>query len=204
MDIVKITQKTIPKIALDQATRVLKDGGIVVYPTDTAYGLAIDALNEQAVGKIFIIKKRVQKPLPVIVSDLKMLETIAKINPLGLKLAKKYWPAPLTLIFEKKDNVPSSLTLGLPTIGVKIPDSKVAIELVKALGKPITSTSANISGTKNNYSLDDVLKQFRDREARPNLYLDAGQLPEIPVSTVIDTTGDKVRVLRKGPVSVKA
>ncbi|HCM68553.1 MAG TPA: hypothetical protein DIS62_06200 [Candidatus Kerfeldbacteria bacterium] len=75
---------------------------------------------------------------------------------------------------------------------------------MRAYGKPLTSTSANLSGTQNNYSLDDVLKQFRDQEARPDLYLDAGILEEIPVSTVVDTTGSKIKVIREGPIHIAA
>ncbi|HCM68392.1 MAG TPA: threonylcarbamoyl-AMP synthase, partial [Candidatus Kerfeldbacteria bacterium] len=177
-DIVPISQHEIPSAALKRAINTLQQGGVVVYPTDTAYGLAVDALSEEAIGKLFIIKKRVQKPLPVIVASVEMLRTIAVTNPLAEKLMKKYWPGPLTIIFLKKEIVPPALTLGLPTVGVKIPDSKVARDLVRAYGKPLTSTSANLSGTQNNYSLDDVLKQFRDQEARPDLYLDAGILEE--------------------------
>ncbi len=203
MDIIKITPKTISPDALKRVLEVLKAGGIIVYPTDTAYGLGVDALNEDAIGKIFIIKKRVQKPLPVVVANLTMMKTYAVTNPIGEKLAKKYWPAPLTIIFEKKDTTPAALTMGLPTIGIKIPPSPVAITIVKALGRPITSTSANISGMANNYTVDDVLKQFRDQELKPDLILDAGPLPEVPVSTVVDTTKGKITVIRKGPVNVK-
>ncbi|KKW01101.1 MAG: threonylcarbamoyl-AMP synthase [Candidatus Kerfeldbacteria bacterium RIFCSPLOWO2_01_FULL_48_11] len=203
-DIVPISQHEIPSAALKRAINTLQQGGVVVYPTDTAYGLAVDALSEEAIGKLFIIKKRVQKPLPVIVASVEMLRTIAVTNPLAEKLMKKYWPGPLTIIFLKKEIVPPALTLGLPTVGVKIPDSKVARDLVRAYGKPLTSTSANLSGTQNNYSLDDVLKQFRDQEARPDLYLDAGILEEIPVSTVVDTTGSKIKVIREGPIHIAA
>lgn len=202
MNILKITKTTLQPNVLTQVLEVLKAGGVIVFPTDTAYGLGVDALSEDAIGKIFIIKKRVQKPLPVIVSDYKMLESVAELNPLGLKLAKKYWPAPLTIIFKKKDSVPAALTLGLSTVGVKMPDSKIALKLVKEFGHPLTSTSANISGTQNNYTVDDVLKQFRDQEARPDLILDAGSLSEVPVSTVVDTSEGKIKILREGPVTI--
>jgi len=202
MDIIKITGKKIESFTMQRVLSALRAGGMIVYPTDTAYGLGVDALNEDAIGKIFIVKKRVQKALPVIVANLTMLKTIAEVNPLGLKLAKKYWPGPLTIIFKKKPSVPLSLTLGMDTIGVKIPKSPVALEILKAFGRPLTSTSANISGTANNYTVDDVLKQFRDQESRPDLVLDGGALDEIPVSTVVDTTKGSTRVLRKGPVDI--
>ncbi len=202
MDIVKIQSSKIPHDVIEKAVNVLKQGGIVVYPTDTAYGLGADALNEDAVGRIFIIKKRIQKPLPVIVANFTMLKQVAVTNPLGLKLGKKYWPAPLTIIFKKQPQISSALTLGLPTIGVKIPNSPVALALVRALGRPITTTSANLSGMKNNYTIDDVLRQFRDTEPRPDLLIDAGTLPEIAVSTVVDSTKGKPIVMREGPVKI--
>lgn len=202
MEILKITQKKISPEVLKRTLDVLQSGGIIVYPTDTAYGLGVDALNEDAIGKIFIIKKRVQKPLPVVVANMTMMKEYAVENPTGMKLAKKYWPAPLTIIFSKTPKTPGALTMGLPTIGIKIPPSPVAIAIVRALGRPITSTSANISGMANNYTVDDVLKQFRDQELKPDLILDAGALPEVAVSTVVDTTKGKAEVVRKGPVDI--
>ncbi len=185
---------------IKQAAETILAGGVVAYPTDTAYGLAVNALDEQAIGKLFIIKHRVQKPLPVIVDTLKILQSVAEAGDEEKKLMRKYWPGALTLILKKKKAVPPFLTLGLPTIGVRIPDSKIAQMLVTMCGKPLTSTSANISGKGNCYSPECVTRMFQDSENRPDLLLNAGDLPEVPVSTVVQIENKKLSVLRDGPV----
>lgn len=203
MRVIKINSKRPEKKIINEAVEILKNGGVVAYPTDTAYGLAVDALNEEAIGKLFIIKKRVQKPLPVIVSSVPMLKKIADPNDKELKIAKKYWPGPLTIIFKKKENVPFALTLGLETIGVRIPHHKVALALVKHFNKPITSTSANITGQPNCYSAEEVERQFREEPCQPDLILDAGPLPIVKVSSVIAVVPKGLKVIREGPIKVR-
>lgn len=203
MDIVKVDPKRPDKKVIERAAAVIRNGGVVAYPTDTAYGLAVDAVNEHAIGKLFIIKRRVQKPLPVIIGSLEMLNTIATVAPAEHTLIKKYWPGPLTIIFKKKETVPPFLTLGLPTIGARMPDSPVAVALAKAAGKPLTSTSANISGKGNCYTAECVNHMFSAQDAQPDLLLDAGELPEVPVSTIVAVEGKSIKVLREGPVKVK-
>lgn len=203
MQIIKINPKKPEAEIIKQAAQVIIDGGVVVYPTDTAYGLAADALNEKAIGKLFIMKRRMQKPLPVIIDSPKMLDRIADVTPEEQHLMKTYWPGALTIIFKKKGTVPPFLTLGLPTIGVRIPDAAVALALVKACDRPLTSTSANITGRGNCYSTECVTHMFQESESLPDLILDAGELPEIPVSTVAQIDGKKVKILRDGPIKIK-
>jgi len=203
MQIEKINPKKPEQKKIKEAVEIIKRGGIVVFPTDTAYGFAVDALNEEAIGKLFIIKKRIQKPLPVIVSNITMVKEITLVSEKEIGIAKKYWPGPLTIILKKKGIVPSALTLGLDTIGVRIPDNKVALALINLFGKPLTSTSANITGQPNNYSAEAVERQFREEICQPDLILDAGELPGIPVSTVIQIVDDKVQILRQGPIKIK-
>ncbi len=202
MNMVSIDPKNPQASVIAQAVRILRQGGVVAYPTDTAYGLACDALNEEAIGKIFIMKKRYQKPLPVAVANMKMAETVAIMSEQEKKIAKKYWPGPLSIIVQKKDSVPPALTLGLQTIGVRIPNHPVALALVSAFGKPITSTSANITGQGNCYNAECVHRNFRSEIAKPDLILDGGELPEVPVSTVIQVQAGKVHIVREGPVKV--
>ncbi|MFA6098903.1 MAG: L-threonylcarbamoyladenylate synthase [Patescibacteria group bacterium] len=202
MQVIKINLKKPESSAIKQAVSIILAGGVVAYPTDTAYGLAANALDEKSIGKLFIIKHRVQKPLPIIVNSLAMLSKVAEVTPKEKKLIAKYWPGPLTVIFNKKDSVPPFLTLGLPTIGVRIPDSLVAQALVKVCNKPLTSTSANITGKGNCYSPECVTRMFQDSETQPDLLLDAGDLPEVPVSTVAQVVDNKIKVIRKGPVKV--
>lgn len=203
MDILKINPNSPDKAVLKKAASVIKNGGVVVYPTDTAYGLAADALNEHAIGKLFIIKQRIQKPLPVIVDSEKMLSKVAIVSNEEKKIIKKYWPGALTIIFTKQKSVPSFLTLGLSTIGVRIPNNKIALEFITACGTPLTSTSANISGQGNCYSIECVTKMFRSSESQPDLLLDAGELAEVPVSTIIKVEQKKISIIRHGPIKIK-
>lgn len=203
MRIERINPKKPELAIIMQAVEIIKNGGVVAFPTDTAYGFAVDALSEEAIGKLFIMKKRIQKPLPVIVSNIKMLKQIAIPVEKEIKIAKKYWPGPLTIIFKKKEFVPSALTLGLETIGVRIPDNKVALALINHFGKPLTSTSANITGQPNCYTAEAVERQFREEFCQPELILDAGELEGVPVSTVIQVVDNKIKILREGPVKIK-
>ncbi|MBU0598238.1 threonylcarbamoyl-AMP synthase [Patescibacteria group bacterium] len=203
MEVLKIDLKNPSDGAIKKAAGIILNGGVVAYPTDTAYGLAVNALDEKAIGKLFILKHRVQKPLPVIVDSQAMLQKIAVVKPKERQLCKKYWPGALTIIFAKKKSVPPFLTLGLPTIGVRIPDSKVAVDLVKACRKPLTSTSANISGKGNCYDAECVNRMFQESEIQPDLLLDGGDLNEVPVSTVAQLVDNKVKVIRQGPVKIK-
>ncbi|MFZ6035672.1 MAG: L-threonylcarbamoyladenylate synthase [Patescibacteria group bacterium] len=203
MDIVRIDLKHPERAVIAQAAQVLKQGGVVAYPTDTAYGLAADALNENAIGKLFIIKRRVQKPLPVIVDSLTMLKRIAVVSAAEKKLIDTYWPGALTIIFTKKDSVPPFLTLGLSTVGIRIPDLAAAKALVTAAGTPLTSTSANISGKGNCYSAECVQRMFQANDAQPDLILDGGDLPEVPVSTVVRAEKDRITIIRQGPIAIR-
>lgn len=203
METVKINSQQPESAIIKRAAAVILAGGVVIYPTDTAYGLAVDALNEKAIGKLFILKQRVQKPLPVIIDSEKTLKTIAEVTPAEKKLMKKYWPGALTIIFKKKKQIAPFLTLGLPTIGIRIPDNKVCKELVKACGRPLTSTSANISGKGACYTPECVERMFNDSEMQPDLLLDADELPEVPVSTVAQVVDDKIKIIRQGSVKVR-
>jgi len=203
MQIEKINPQKPEMEIIKKAAEIILAGGIVAFPTDTAYGLAANAIDEKAIGKLFIIKQRVQKPLPVIVDSQKMLNLIAEITKNEEELIKKFWPGALTIIFKKKKIIPPFLTLGLPTIGVRIPDNKVAIALVKACDKPLTSTSANVTGKGNCYDSDCVRRMFQGIDAQPDLILDAGELPETPVSTVVQVEPKRINIIRQGPVKVK-
>ena len=187
---------------IKKAVAVIMSGGVVVYPTDTAYGLAANALDEKSIGKLFIIKHRVQKPLPVIVSSQKMLEEIADVTPEEKRLIKKYWPGALTIIFKKKKSIPPFLTLGLLTVGVRISACPVAQALVKKCNVPLTSTSANLTGHGNCYTAECVQRMFQSAETQPDLLLNGGDLPEIPVSTVVQIENRHLKVLRQGAVKI--
>jgi len=203
MDIVRISPKKPEESVIKQAVEVIRKGGVVAFPTDTAYGLAVNAVDEKAIGKLFIMKQRMQKALPVLVDSITMLNRMAVVTKLERELIKKYWPGALTIIFKKKEYVPLFLTLGMQTIGVRMPDYAVATAFVKKCGTPLTSTSANISGQGNCYNAECVTRMFQASDSQPDLILDAGDLPEVPVSTVVQFEEGKLKVLRPGPVVIK-
>ena len=181
------------KNAISTAVRVLKKGGIIVYPTETSYGIGADATSSKAIRKIFRIKTRDKgKQISIIVSSLNMAKRYAIVDEFAQKLTQKFMPGPLTLISRKK-NLPDILSKN--TIAWRIPSHPFALALVKKFGKPVTATSANKSGKPQMYKINDVIKSF---PGSVDLIIDAGNLPRRRPSTVFDASNKKV--LRKGPV----
>ncbi|RJO59715.1 threonylcarbamoyl-AMP synthase [Candidatus Parcubacteria bacterium] len=202
MDIISVKLHKPDPVIIKRALGILSAGGVVVYPTDTAYGLAVDAANEEAIGKIFIMKQRIQKALPVLVENIKMAQKYTAIDDFAMKFLKRYWPAAVTFILPSKQNLPAALTLGLGTLGIRQSTQKIAQALVASLGRPITSTSANISGAGVFYSGQDVARHFGKYQIKPDLILDAGEIPEEPPSTIVDLTCRPPKILRKGRVRI--
>lgn len=194
MKIVKLNPTTTGK-ALELALNQLRAGGLVIYPSDTVYGAGVDALNQKAVDKLLTYKSRREgKPLSIAVADKKMAEKYASLNQQALQLYDKFLPGPYTIISKTKNEQDGeSLALGaaseFQTIGIRIPQQPLILELVKKLGRPITATSANASGKKRPYTIQDVLNNLSNKQKNLiDLILDAGQLPHNEPSTVIDTT----------------
>lgn len=177
---------------LNQAVKILKQGGVIVYPTETCYGLGVNATNEKAIEKIFRIKKRDRgKPVSIIVADLKMAEKYCIIDEKTELLIDKFMPGPLTIVTEKK-NLPGNLSKN--TVGFRIPGHPIALELVKRFKKPITATSANISGEKPVYRMSELISIAK----KADYVVYGGDLPELPPSTVYDAKNGKI--LRQGPI----
>ncbi len=210
--------------ALSESVKVLRKGGIIIYPTETCYGMGVDATNTKAVRKIYRIKGRERlmancltplasmgfrrsatKPISIIVSDMKMIKKYAFLNEDAEILMKKFMPGPLTLVARKK-NIDGRLrrrallpdALSKKTVGFRIPANKFALRLVKRYGKPITATSANISGKPPIYRIDGTKKAFY---GKVDMIIDAGNLPERKPSTVFDAENRKM--IRKGSVTKK-
>ena len=189
------------KLALDNntvtdAVKVLNKGGVIVYPTETAYALGADFLNPQAIKKVYQIKGRnYRKPFSIIVSSIKMAGEIVKFNKVSSELAKKFWPGALTLVLESKIN-------NYKSIALRISSNKLATRLARKLGRPVIATSANIAGKKECYSIQEVLKQFKNKKYQPDLIIDAGKLPRRKVSTVVKITKEEVKILRKGEIKI--
>lgn len=178
-----------------EAARVIKNGGAVVYPTETVYGLAADATSDEAVRKVFAIKSRDTKnPISIAVNSHEMLKKFAELSRPPEKLAKKLLPGPVTLILRAKAGVSKLLTTD-GKIGIRMPDHPVSRGLVEASGGPITSTSANVSGHPPPTTAREALEQVGNRV---ELALDAGRCRFGKPSTVVDLTADPPRILREG------
>jgi L-threonylcarbamoyladenylate synthase len=179
-----------------KAARIIKSGSLVVYPTETCYGLAADATNSKAVKRIYTIKKRPKsKPIPIIVSSLDMMGKYGRITKLVRALAREFMPGPLTVVTDKK-SLPG--VLNPKEIAFRISSHPVARKLVRSVGRPITATSANIFGQPPIYKSRRIIKVFN---SKVDMILDCGDLKKSKPSTYVDARSR--RVLRKGAVSEK-
>ncbi len=181
------------------AGKIIRNGGVVVFPAKCLYGLAVDALNPKAVERVFDIKQRpVTNPLLVLIDNMNQLDLLVqKIPPIAICLIKRFWPGNITLVFNALPNLSPALTAGTGKIGVRIPGHPVARELVKQVEIPITGTSANISGRAG---CSDIALLDPEISKRVDMILDAGILKGGAGSTVVDVTCDPVKVLREGVV----
>ncbi len=182
-----------------EALRVLKNGGIVAYPTESFYALGVTATDGDAVKRLFELKKRpAEKPLPIIVGDMETLGAIVKSIPEQAKrLMKRYWPGPLTLIFEGLDSIPALLTGGTGKVAVRIPGRSAALDLAEALKIPLTATSANPSSQPPAEYPDAIINYFGDNV---DLIIDAGKTPGGRPSTIVDLTVSPFTILREGSI----
>jgi L-threonylcarbamoyladenylate synthase len=186
--------------ALERAIAVLRNGGIVVYPTETMYGVGVDAKNPDAVKKLLQFKNRpAGKPISVMVPTLSVAEGIVELNDTAYGLYKTFLPGPVTVISHSKRIVDPALESEFGTLGIRISSHPLALELATSYGSPITATSANSSGKARPYSIERMLSGLSDRQTSLiDLILDAGELPHNEPSTVIDTTQEIQEVVRAG------
>lgn len=189
--------------SVKKAAELLKQGEIVVYPTETAYALGGDATNLSIIGKIFSLKARSgAKPLAVICDSLTMVKNYFKLNQLSRSFAEKYWPGPVTLILPVKNKKLLNLNKHGNKVGVRVTDGKIAQKLCNLLGTPIISTSANISGQSTSYSAAAVYKQF-SKVTDKIYFLNQGTLPRRATSAVVDVNDDKIKIIRFNSVLKK-
>lgn len=183
------------------AAEALHAGGLVVFPTDTVYGIAVDPLNAEAVASVYRIKGRdAGKPLQVILATASQLADIAEDVPAeAWRLAERFFPGGITLVLKKAKSVPDMVVAGGGTVGVRVPDHPVCQDLVRAFGRPIAATSANRSGGPSPRTAQEAAAQVGDDVT---IVLDAGPCPLGMDSTVIDCSTDKPRILRIGAVPV--
>jgi len=183
--------------AIKRAASIIRDGGLVAFPTETVYGLGADVMNENAVQKIFEAKGRpTDNPCIVHVAGRRMVDDVsAGIDAKVELLIKSFWPGPLTLVLGRKPDVPSSVSAGLSTIAVRMPNNRIALELIQSAGVPIAAPSANSSGRPSPTTAAHVLD---DLAGRVDLILDGGDTKIGIESTVLDMTSDPPIILRPG------
>ncbi|MBQ3890153.1 MAG: threonylcarbamoyl-AMP synthase [Lachnospiraceae bacterium] len=197
-----LNEENIDTNIIKEAGEVLKKGGLVAFPTETVYGLGGDALNPDSSKKIYAAKGRPSdNPLIVHISNLRALGKIVKDIPSdALKLADKYWPGPLTMIFNKNDVVPKETTGGLETVAVRMPSNKIARALIDASGGYIAAPSANLSGRPSPTVAKYVIE---DMDGRIDVILDGGESDVGLESTIVDFTEGKPMILRPGYITQK-
>jgi L-threonylcarbamoyladenylate synthase len=200
--LVKIDKKRPDEDKIKEAAQIIKRGGLVAFPTETVYGLGANALDEQAAAKIYLAKGRPQdNPLIVHIHSVTQLDGIVKEIPSKARnLMDKFWPGPLTIIFNKKDIVPPGTTGGLDTVGVRMPDNPIALALIREAGLPIAAPSANISGRPSPTNARDV---YDDLSGKVDMILDGGACTLGVESTVVDVSEDVPLVLRPGGLTVE-
>lgn len=199
-EIMKIDKHNPEKSKIHKAAKVLQNGGTVAFPTETVYGLGANALSSTAVEGIFNAKGRPKdNPLIVHISDISQIDNLVENIPLkAFELMKRFWPGPLTIIFNKRENVPSIVTGGLSTVAIRMPDHKIALELIEASGLPIAAPSANASGKPSPTHVNHVIE---DMNGKVNMIIDGGVTGIGVESTVLDVSGDIPIILRPGGVT---
>jgi L-threonylcarbamoyladenylate synthase len=186
--------------ALAEAVAVLLSGGVVAVPTDTLYGLAADPFSTAAIARVFAVKGRpAQRAMPLVAADVdQVVSQIGPLSELAQRLAAKYWPGPLTLLVERPRSIPPDVAGGRNEIGVRVPAHAVTRELCRACARPLTATSANLSGEPPSSDPDQIERAFGDGV---DLLLDAGRTPGGAPSTIVDVTGRDARLVRPGAIA---
>lgn len=185
---------------LSAAIAALKSSAVIVFPTETLYGLGADALNPVAVEKVYRLKGRdPANPIPVLVANRNMLDRlVADVPPLAARLIDQFWPGPLTLVLPARKGIPRPLLNSSGGVGVRISSQSIASELVKELGRPLTATSANLSGMPPAHTVEEAKKYFA---AKIEIFLDGGELTSKTGSTVAAVNGNKIKIIRAGEIA---
>ena len=200
--ILKINSQKIDLAKVKIAAEEIKKGKLVAFPTETVYGLGADALNKKAVAKIFQSKERpFNDPLIVHIADIKELHRLSRqVPPIALKLAKAFWPGPLTLVLKKSELVPGIVTADLDTVAVRMPANNIALNLIREAKTPIAAPSANLFGRTSPTTAQHVAD---DLCGKIEMIIDGGKTKVGVESTVLDVTVEPVRVLRAGGISLE-
>ncbi|MEJ2241710.1 MAG: L-threonylcarbamoyladenylate synthase [Candidatus Bathyarchaeota archaeon] len=194
----KILEATLKNII--EASRIVKKGGLVVFPTETVYGLGCDPFNVGSVQRLIEIKGNRTKPFPILISSMNDARKIANLSLNGKKLATRFWPGPLTIIFPKKSTLPDIVTFNQKSVGLRIPDNKVAIKLIRLCGGILIGSSANKTGRNPPKNIDEIPEEL---EEIVDIVLNGGPTSQGVPSTVVDFISEKPKILRDGPINLK-
>lgn len=187
---------------LNKAGKLIKQGKIVIFPTETVYGIGTNGLDENAVRKLYKVKQRpLDKPISLLVSNMEMVNLIAKdITEIEYKIMEKFFPGPLTIILKKNDIIPDIVTAGKDTVGVRMPSGEIARKLIESAGVPIATPSANISGEPSGTNLQEIMKYF---EGKVDYCIDGGNSELGVSSTIVQVIDGKVKILRQGNITLE-
>lgn len=185
---------------LKEISEIIKNGGIVVFPTETVYGIGTNGLNKEAISRLYEVKQRpTSKPISLLVSSIDMVDMVARdITDMEYKLMDKFFPGPLTIILKKKSNVSDNLTNNTDTVGIRMPDNIIAKKLIEYAKVPIATPSANISGKPSGTDINYIMENFKDKV---DYYIDGGQSKFGIGSTIVKVENGYPLILREGSIS---
>ncbi len=184
---------------LKLAGEIIRKGGIIVFPTETVYGIGTNGLDKNAIKKLYEVKKRpLNKPISLLVSDFEMIEKVTKdITDIEYKLMKKFFPGPLTIILKKKNIIPDNLTNNENTVGIRMPEEEITKKLIEYAGVPIAASSANLSGEQSGIDFNNILEDFKEKI---DYFIDGGKSKLGISSTVIKIVDGIPYILREGSI----
>lgn len=193
--------KKINENELNKVVEIINNDGVIIFPTDTVYGIGCNCYNEKAIKKIFDLKGRdYSKPINVLIGSVKKIDELASsINEKERKLINKYMPGDMTIILKKNDNVPDLLTANLDSVGVRIPNNKIALEILNRVDFPLGTTSANISGEVAMCDFNDVVSEFN---GKVDVIINGGESEIGVASTIVRVDDGEIKILRQGNLKI--
>lgn len=193
--------KNINDDELIKVSNCIKEGKIIVFPTETVYAIGVNGLSEEAIKRLYEVKQRnIHKPINLIVSSLEMINMVARdITPLEYKIIKEFLPGPLTIILKKKSIVPNILTNNGDTVGIRMPLNDIALKLSKYSNLPIAAPSANISNRPSGTNIKNIYNDFKDNV---DIYIDDGESKIGIASTIVKVENNEIIILREGVITL--
>lgn len=177
------------------AVKTLREGKVVAHATETCYGLAADIFSHNAVLRLYEMKKmNLDKPVSILCGSLEEAKKYGEFSDLAVGLAEKYWPGPLTIVVPRTAALPKWINPGISTIGIRVSSNETTRQLVEGFAGPITTTSANIHGEPQAYSVDEFA------ELKPDFILNSGRIPQNSPSTIVEMIGDELKIIRQGEI----